>query len=65
MREFVFRSLSYQDMLEGEIRCVGWLREKRRRSKMWKNSLDVAKLSYNPLQSVNDHQGTPYEMAGK
>ena len=37
----------------------------RRHNRMWRNSLDVSKLSYNPLRLVNDCQGTPSEMAGK
>ena len=37
----------------------------RRRSRMWRYSLDVSKLSYNPLRLVNDCQGTPSEMTEK
>ena len=37
---------------------IHFFNRSRRHSKMWQNGLDVPKLLYNPLRSVNDHQGT-------
>jgi len=44
---------------------IHFFNRNRRHNRMWQNSLDVSKLLYNLLQSMNDHQGTPSEMARK
>ena len=44
---------------------IHFLNRNRRRNRIWRNSLDLPKLSYNPIWSVNDRQGTPSEMVEK
>ena len=47
------------------LSSINFFNRNQRHSRMWRNSLDVPKLLYNPLWLVNDHQGTPSETAGK
>ena len=44
---------------------IHFFNRSRRNNKMWRNGLDASKLSYNPLRSMNDRQGTPSKMVRK
>jgi len=62
-----YTDLSYRCNVVTELRpsIIHFFIRNQRRNGMWQNSLDVSKLSYNPLRSVNDRQGTLSKMAEK
>ena len=62
-----YTNLSYRFNLATELHpsIIHLFKRKWRHGRTRQNSLDVSKLSYNPLRSMNYCQGTPSEMAGK
>ena len=62
-----YTNFSYRCNVVTELHpsIIHFFNRDQRRSRMWRNSLVVSKLSYNPLRSMNDRQGPPSEMVGK